>query len=435
VERQCQDSKSDFPNICGYGWGSGQIEGWCQCPLPPAPRPPSPPPLHPSPPPFDTWVCDSCELTQDESLVAFATFSDGKRYSCSSTYETDGYETTVDACYTGWQADYGALFHRYCTCPSLPSKRKLLSADDAQVYDEETCPPYSARYDVRHLLAQESEDPPAQNAQYKQVMSWLEVITQKIADWIIRVMSVKRVRVAWRQKSVDVNLVQCELNNVLCKTHGLGVSNAVEIMTLTAVGFLLVCQLMGVVSLGVFTLVTTPVSIFAFLALSHGVSPLCFPASIPVCFFDDIIDISENTFAKHIARPKGLSERDTLERLDGVINCKDLGFTDFFVSLEFYLQTTFNEKTLNNNFINITYYDMFSMAQSARETVKKMDKDDVANKSCATINRLSAFALVFTVVCVLSVLANLLPTLLSAIFSTPRIYVIFLHTIIDNTKN
>jgi hypothetical protein len=231
-----------------------------------------------------------------------------------------------------------------------------------------------------------------------------------------------------------MNLVQCEIENILCKSHGLGVYNAVEIMTLAAFAYLLAFQLMGAASLGLVSLaMTLPVSILVFFALSHGVSPWCFPASIPVCLFDDVIDISEDTFAKHIAWPQGLSQRDSLERLDGVLNCKDLGFTDFFVSLEFYLQTTFNERALNNMFIK-TYYELFSVARKAREAVKLMDKEDVAHKSCASINRAGGLALVLTAACVVVILAHLLPTVVSAIFLTLRTYVTLLFTAVDDTR-
>ena len=101
--------------------------------------------------------------------------------------------------------------------------------------------------------------------------------------------------------------------------------------------------------------------------------------------------------------------------------------------LEFYLQTTFTERALNNMFIK-TYYELFSVARKAREAVRRMDKEDVAHKSCATINRVGALALVLTAACVVVILANLLPTVLSAIFWTLRTYVTFLITAVDNTR-
>jgi hypothetical protein len=176
----------------------------------------------------------------------------------------------------------------------IPEGRRKLQS--FETYDACTCSPYDDA-GARRLLAHVQEEP---EEPFEQGWSWLKTMVQKTADWIINALSVKRV--TWRQKNVDVNLVQCELNNILCKSHGLGVSNAVEIMTLAAFAYLLAFQLMGAASLGLVSLaMTLPVSIFVFFALSHGVSPWCFPASIPVCLFDDVTDISEDTFAKHIA--------------------------------------------------------------------------------------------------------------------------------------
>jgi hypothetical protein len=205
-------------------------------------------------------------------------------------------------------------------------------------------------------------------------------------------------------------------------------------MGLAAVISLGACQLMSIQFVGMlgFTLFL-PFSLVTFFALSHGVSPWCFPSIFPMCIYDDFVDISETTFTKHIMWPEGLVQRDELERLDGVLNCKDLGFTDFFVPLEFYLQTTFTERALNNMFIK-TYYELFSVARKAREAVKLMDKEDVAHKSCASINRAGGLALVLTAACVVVILANLLPTVVSAIFWTLRTYVTFLITAVDNTR-
>jgi hypothetical protein len=57
-----------------------------------------------------------------------------------------------------------------------------------------------------------------------------------------------------------------------------------------------------------------------------------------MCIYDDFVDISETTFTKHIVWHEGLVQRDELGRLDGfVLDCKELGFTDFWVPLEFYI--------------------------------------------------------------------------------------------------
>jgi hypothetical protein len=144
IDSICQDSKSNFPTYCGYGMLTGELDsiiGWCQCPLPPAPTPPLPPPLPPSPPPFDSWACNSCELAQgDVNLVAFGTFSDGKRFACQhnttrqvdmATGEDLETTTTANACYTGWtplrELQELVWFRRYCTCPDTSGRKLLFS--------------------------------------------------------------------------------------------------------------------------------------------------------------------------------------------------------------------------------------------------------------------------------------------------------------------
>jgi len=241
----------------------------------------------------------------------------------------------------------------------------------------------------------------------------------------------KRLKVEWRDKVTSINLAQCDLDNVLCKSGGLGVTNAGEVMGLAVVIFLGACQLMSIQFLGMlgFTLFL-PFSLITFFALSHGVSPWCFPAIFPMCIYDDFVDISETTFTKHIVWPEGLVQRDELGRLDGfVLDCKELGFTDFWVPLEFYIQKYFN----GNNFLKRRYYEMFKEARDARDKVDQMDKDDVGTQSCATINRPGALALVLLSVFVILLLVNLLPTLLSVVLWTIRTYITLLRTAIDNT--
>jgi hypothetical protein len=154
--------------------------------------------------------------------------------------------------------------------------------------------------------------------------SWWETWTYVPNDFAERLKATilsKRLKIAWRDKVTSINLVQCDLDNVLCKSGGLGVMNAGEVMGLAAVILLGACQLMSIQFVGMlgFTLFL-PFSLVTFFALSHGVSPWCFP----MCIYDDFVDISETTFTKHIVWPEGLVQRDELERLDGVLNCKDL---------------------------------------------------------------------------------------------------------------
>jgi hypothetical protein len=86
--------------------------------------------------------------------------------------------TTANACYTGWQTDYGGMFHRYCTCPGRSGRKLLSSGDDAQAYDACTCPPYDDA-GARRLLAHVQEEP---EEPFEQKWSWLKTMVQKTAD-------------------------------------------------------------------------------------------------------------------------------------------------------------------------------------------------------------------------------------------------------------
>jgi hypothetical protein len=158
--------------------------------------------------------------------------------------------TTANACYTGWQTNSGGMFHRYCTCPGTSGRKLLSSGDDAQGYDACTCSPYTPP----------PTSPPISGARRLQThpdtdasKTWWEAwayIPNDFAEWLKETMWRRRLKIAWRDKETSINLAQCDLDNVLCKSGGMGVTNAGEVMGLAVVIFLGACQLMSIQFVG-----------------------------------------------------------------------------------------------------------------------------------------------------------------------------------------
>jgi hypothetical protein len=154
----------------------------------------------------------------------------------------------------------------------------------------------------------------------EQEIDWLNVVknlrfktaSDFFAKSFITLAQTRRLRVTWRQRTTDVHLWQCDIDKVLCQSNfGLGIRNTAEMNLLGTAAALFIGQFLKLQFLNILTLAAfLPFYGFVFVALSHDVSPACFPYVVPVCFVDDAIDQAEYFLApKHIAWDRNIVQR------------------------------------------------------------------------------------------------------------------------------
>ena len=249
-----------------------------------------------------------------------------------------------------------------------------------------------------------------------------ERVSEYVAAGFIELAETQRMQITWRKRTTDVNLWQCDLDKVLCKKdYGLGLRNAAEISLLGLGGALVVGQFLKLQFLNILTMTLfLPLYGFVFVAMSHEISPACFPHIIPVCLVDDAIDNAESMLtAKRIAWDKNLVQKDEAGKIEGILDCKRLGFSEPFVAFEYYLQ----QLSSKENVFKRWYYNTFAEARRARDVLSQNDEEHVSLiRSCARLNALSAVSLVLLFVFAGVVAVNFIPSISLFIVNLVKLY-------------
>jgi hypothetical protein len=219
-----------------------------------------------------------------------------------------------------------------------------------------------------------------------------------------------------------VNLWECDLDKVSCKRdYGLGLRNAAEISVLGLGGALAVGQFLKIQFLNILTMTLFfPLYGFVFVAMSHEISPACFPYVVPVCLVDDAIDNAEIVLvAKRIAWDKNLVQRDETGKIEGVLDCKRFGFSEPFVTFEYYLQKV----SAKDNIFKRWYYNAFSNARRARDVLAQNNASHEALiRSCARLTALSAISIVLFFVFAGAIIINFIPSVTLFVVNLIKLY-------------
>lgn len=249
-----------------------------------------------------------------------------------------------------------------------------------------------------------------------------ERISDYIAKRFIDFSETQRIKLSWRGRSTEVDLWKCDLDKVLCKRdYGLGLRNAGEISVLGLTGALVIGQFLRMQFLNILTITLfVPIYGFVFVAMSHEISPACFPYVIPVCLVDDTIDGAETVLAaKQIAWDKNLVQRDEEGEIAGILDCKRFGFSQPFVTFEYYVQRISSK----DNLFKRWYYNTFRDARKARDVLAQNDAaHEVLVRSCARLNTLSALSLLLFFVFAGAIIINFVPSVTFFMVTLIKLY-------------